>query len=63
VSINAGVKVFHVIVGEIRCFEFADVELEAVDGIETGMGQLIVGITDADIKIAALVFICEEVAE
>jgi hypothetical protein len=34
VSINAGVKVFDVIVGEIRCFEFADVEFEAMDGIE-----------------------------
>jgi hypothetical protein len=34
VSINAGVKVFDVIVGEIRCFKFADVEFEAIDGIE-----------------------------
>jgi hypothetical protein len=34
VSINAGVKVFDVIVGEIRSFKFADVEFEATDGIE-----------------------------
>jgi hypothetical protein len=32
--INAGVKVFDVIVGEIRCFEFADVKSEAMEGIE-----------------------------
>jgi hypothetical protein len=34
VFIKAGVKVFDVIVGEIRCFEFADVEFEAIDGME-----------------------------
>jgi hypothetical protein len=34
VFINAGLKVIDVIVGEIRCFEFADVEFEAIDGIE-----------------------------
>ena len=34
VSINAGVKAFDVIVGEIRCFELADVEFEAIQGIE-----------------------------
>jgi hypothetical protein len=31
---NAGVKVFDVIVGKMRCFEFADVEFEAIEGIE-----------------------------
>jgi hypothetical protein len=34
VFVNAGVKVFDVIVGEIRCFEFADVEFETINGIE-----------------------------
>ena len=34
VLFNAGVKVFNVIVGEVRCLEFADVEFEAIDGIE-----------------------------
>jgi hypothetical protein len=34
VSINARVKVFDVIVREIRCLEFADVEFEAIVGIE-----------------------------
>jgi hypothetical protein len=34
VFVNAGVKVFDVVVGQIRCFEFADVEFEAIDGIE-----------------------------
>ena len=34
VLINAGVKVFDIIVGEIRCFELADAEFEAIDGIE-----------------------------
>src|SRR6266436_3041619 len=31
VFINAGVKVFDVIVGKIRCFEIADVEFEAIE--------------------------------
>ena len=34
VSINASVKVFDVIVGEIRCFEFADVEFDTIERIE-----------------------------
>ena len=34
VFINAGVQVCDVIVGEIRCFEFADVEFEAMEGID-----------------------------
>jgi hypothetical protein len=34
VLINAGLKVFDVIVRKIRRFEFADVEFEAIDGIE-----------------------------
>jgi len=34
VLINAGVKVDDIIVGEIRCFEFADVEFNAIEGIE-----------------------------
>jgi hypothetical protein len=33
-SINARVKVFDVIVGEIRCLQFADIEFEAMEGIE-----------------------------
>jgi hypothetical protein len=34
VLINAALKVFDVIVSQIRCFEFADVEFEAIDGIK-----------------------------
>jgi hypothetical protein len=34
VFVNASIKVFDVNVGEIRCFEFADVEFETIDGIE-----------------------------
>ena len=34
VLINAGVEVFDVSVGEIGCFEFADVEFEAIERIE-----------------------------
>ena len=34
VLINADDKIFDVIVGEIQCFEFTDVEFKAIDGIE-----------------------------
>ena len=32
--VNTGVKVFDVVIGKVRCFEFADIEFEAIDGVE-----------------------------
>jgi hypothetical protein len=34
VFLYAGFKVFNVVVGEVRCLEFADVKFEAIEGIE-----------------------------
>ena len=62
--INAGGKVCNVLVSKIRCFEIANVESEVSEQkTETGMRQLAVRVAEVDKKFAALLFICEEIAE